>query len=127
MNRRGIRIVAAQVVIVGALLLVVYLTLLQPEGQKPLFGVGVPSGPGQIAQAPGGGSSVSAGSAVAGGPAGGPAAATAPDTAPGRPAGGPTPRARTPGPRPRRQCCRFRRGTAVRAVSRLPRISTTTR
>jgi hypothetical protein len=65
MNRRGIRIVAAQVVIVGALLLVVYLTLLQPEEHKPLFGVGVPSGPGQIAQAPGDGSSISAGSAVA--------------------------------------------------------------
>jgi hypothetical protein len=57
MNGRGIRVVAAQALIVGALLLVVYLTLLQPEEQKPLFGVGVPSGPSQVAQAPGGGSS----------------------------------------------------------------------
>jgi hypothetical protein len=72
MNGRGIRVVAAQAVIVGALLLVVYLTLLQPEDQKPLFGVGVPRGPGQVAQAPGGGSSESgAGGAQLGGSRGG--------------------------------------------------------
>jgi hypothetical protein len=51
MSGKRIRIVAAQAVIVGALLLVVYLTLLRPEEQKPLFGV---AGPGQVAQAPGG-------------------------------------------------------------------------
>jgi hypothetical protein len=61
MNRRGIRLVAAQLVIVGVLLLVVYLTLLQPEEHKPLFGVGVPAGPGQVAQAPGGGPAGSSG------------------------------------------------------------------
>jgi hypothetical protein len=61
MNRTGIRIVAVQVVIVGALLLVIYLTLLQPEEQKPLFGVGVPTGPGQVAQAPAGSASGPAG------------------------------------------------------------------
>jgi hypothetical protein len=67
MTRPGIRIVAAQLVIVGALLLVVYLTLLQPEEQKPLFGVGVPAGPGQVAQAPGGGPAGSPGGAGAAG------------------------------------------------------------
>jgi hypothetical protein len=69
MSGRRIRIVTVQVVVVGALLLVVYLTLLRPEEQKPLFGVGVPVGPGQVAQAPGGGSGP--GQPGGGGPGGG--------------------------------------------------------
>ena len=55
MSGRRLRLVTAQVVIVGALLLVVYLTLLRPEDQEPLFGVGIPAGPGEVAQAPGDG------------------------------------------------------------------------
>jgi hypothetical protein len=68
MTSRGIRIVGLQVVIVGALLLVVYLTLLRPEEQKPLFGV---TAPGQVAQAPNGASEGQPG-AAAGGHGGGP-------------------------------------------------------
>jgi hypothetical protein len=48
-------VVAGQVAVVGALLLVVYLTLLRPEEQKPLFGVGAQPGSGALAQAQGGG------------------------------------------------------------------------
>ena len=54
MSGRRIRIVTVQAVVVGALLLVVYLTLLRPDEEKPLFGVRVPAGPGQVAQVPGG-------------------------------------------------------------------------
>jgi hypothetical protein len=54
MSGKRVRLVAAQVVVVGGLLLVVYLTLLQPEEHKPLFGVGVPAGPGHVADTGGG-------------------------------------------------------------------------
>lgn len=36
---------AAQAVVVGVLMVVVFLTLLRPEGNGPLFGVGVPREP----------------------------------------------------------------------------------
>jgi hypothetical protein len=70
MTGNRIRIVGLQAVIVGALLLVVYLTLLRPEEHKPLFGV---TAPGQVAQAPNGASEDQPG-AAAGGRGGGPGA-----------------------------------------------------
>jgi hypothetical protein len=64
-SRRGARILVGQVAIVLALLLVVYLTLLRPEGHKPLFGIGTSTGAGQIAQS-GGAGTVGAGQATVG-------------------------------------------------------------
>lgn len=64
MTRRGARILVSQVVIVLALLLVVYLTLLRPESHKPLFGIGTSTGAGQIAQ--GGGAGTGASQAILG-------------------------------------------------------------
>lgn len=46
MTRRQSRIVAAQAVVVGVLMVVVFLTLLRPEEKGPLFGVDKPSLPG---------------------------------------------------------------------------------
>ena len=61
MNTRRARIFAAQAVVVGALLLVVYLTLLKPESHQPLFGVGDHGGGGPVAAAPSGSSGAGAG------------------------------------------------------------------
>jgi hypothetical protein len=58
-TRRGARILVSQVVIVLALLLVVYLTLLRPESHQPLFGIGTSTGAGQIAQSGGPGTGAS--------------------------------------------------------------------
>jgi hypothetical protein len=61
-NTRRARIFAAQAVVVGALLLVVYLTLLKPETHQPLFGVGDHGGGGgPVAAAPSGSSGAGAG------------------------------------------------------------------
>jgi hypothetical protein len=60
-NPRRTRIFAAQAVVVGALLLVVYLTLLKPESHRPLFGVGDLGGGGPVAAAPSGSSGAGAG------------------------------------------------------------------
>jgi hypothetical protein len=58
-NSRRTRIFAAQAIVVGALLLVVYLTLLKPESHRPLFGVGDLGG-GPVAAAPNGSSGAGA-------------------------------------------------------------------
>ena len=49
MTRRSIRIVSLQAAVVGVLLVVVYLTLLAPEKNEPLFDVSVPPEPSQLA------------------------------------------------------------------------------
>jgi hypothetical protein len=49
MTRRALGIVALQVAVVGVLVAVVYLTLLAPEDNEPLFDVSVPPGPTRLA------------------------------------------------------------------------------
>jgi len=49
MTRRSAVILALQAAVVGVLVAVVYLTLLAPEDNQPLFDVSVPPGPGQLA------------------------------------------------------------------------------